>query len=132
MPKAPIETIREVCYKKIAMTDFEYDEYKSICKAYDKPFRKGESLFVDLFETNGEGRIIYIKSLGNRQSSFEVIFFLLSLMQNQWLRAMTKEVGIELKKVRAKNKILDNKIKELDNKLKIINNEIPNKSVAEK
>jgi len=127
MVKIIIETEREVCYKKVLMTDDEYKEYKAICKAYDVPNRKGESLFVDLFEVDGSGRIIYIKSLSNRQSSFEVIFFLLGLMQNQWLRTMMKETNNELKKIRVKNKILDNKIREVDRMIQILNQKIPTK-----
>lgn len=121
----PIETAREVCYKKVLMTDDEYNEYKNICAAYDTPTRKGETLFIDSFESNESGRIVYIKALGERQSSFEVIFFLFSLMQNQWLRAMMSEVNIELKKVRAKNKILDNKIKEVDRFINVLEKKVP-------
>ena len=107
------------------MTSDEYNEYKNICAAYDTPTRKGETLFIDSFEVNDDGRIIYIKALGERQSSFEVIFFLFGLMQNQWLRAMIGEVNIELKKIRAKNKILDNKIKEVDRFINILEKKIP-------
>jgi hypothetical protein len=120
MPRKPIEQPREICNKKVSMTEYEYEEYKQLCRSYDTPYRKGETLFLDLFETNDNGRVIYIKSLGNRQSSLEIILFLLSLMQNQWLRAITGEVNNELKKIRAKNKILDNKIKEVDEQLKIL------------
>ena len=125
MVRTPLETIREVCYSKVLMTDDEHIEYKNICRAYDLPSRKGESLFTDLFEVNEAGRIIYIKSLGKRQSSFEVVFFLLSLMQNQWLRAAMQEINIELKMIRAKNKILDNKIKEVDKRLQILDQKVP-------
>jgi len=120
-----IETEREVCYKKVLMTDVEHCEYLDICKAYDLPNRKGESLFIDTFEVNGAGRIIYVKALGKRQSSFEVIFFLFGLMQNQWLRAVMKETNIELKKIRVKSKVLDNKIKEVDKYLNILKQKVP-------
>ena len=114
------------------MTEDEYTEYKNICRAYDLPHRKGESLFADLFEVNDEGRIIYIKSLSNRQSSFEVVFFVLSLMQNQWLRAAMNEVNFELKKIRAKNKILDSKLEEVDKRLQILDKKVPVKTIIEK
>jgi len=125
MPKPLTETPREVCYKKILMTDGEHEEYLSICKAYDAPARKGESLFVDMFEVDDDGRLLYIKALGKRQSSFEVIFFLFGLMQNQWLRVVMRETNNELKKIRVKSKILDNKIKEVDKRLQLIDNKIP-------
>jgi hypothetical protein len=53
---------------------------------------KGEDLFIDLFETDDNGVIMYLKPPSKRQTSFEVFLFLMSLMQHQHLRLMHKEV----------------------------------------
>ncbi|MFZ4795879.1 MAG: hypothetical protein ACOYMA_00200 [Bacteroidia bacterium] len=102
---------RVIDNKKVDMTNEEYNDYIRICKSYDRPHFKGEELFKDLFETNETGKIIYIKSLNNRQFTFEVIFFIMNLMQNQWLRVMTETVADFMK---VSSKRIDEKILELD------------------
>lgn len=104
-------SFRVISNKKVDMTDEEYSEYVKICRNYDRQFFKGEELFKDLFETNDDGMIIYIKSLGNRQFSFEVMFFIMNLMQNQWLRLMTKKVN---QLIESSSKKIDQKIEELN------------------
>lgn len=111
-------TFRVVSNKKVDMTDEEYNEYVKICRSYDRQFFKGEDLFKDLFETNDDGMIIYIKSLGNKQFTFEVVFFVMNLMQNQWLRLMTRKVN-EL--IVISNKRIDDKIAILDKKIEDLN-----------
>jgi hypothetical protein len=120
------------------MTDAEYNDYLNICKSYDRPNFKGEDLFRGLFETNGDGRIIYIHSLDNRQFSFEVVFFIMNLMQNQWLRVTIKEMNetkinyenqlkqktIEfdelIKELNVKSKRLDDRLTKLDKILTLL------------
>lgn len=105
-------TFRVIDNKKVDMTDDEYNEYIKICRAYDKPFCKGEELFRGLFETNDDGMIIYIKSLGNRQFTFEVIFFIMNLMQNQWLRAMAVKVNNKLAEIEQRMAAIEKKSKQ--------------------
>ena len=47
--------------KKVALTQNEWDMYQSICKSYDRQNFKGEDLFKDLFETDDNGIIIFLK-----------------------------------------------------------------------
>ncbi len=49
---------RIISYKKVDMTEDEYNEYLRICKSYDTPFFKGEELFKGLFEANDDGTIV--------------------------------------------------------------------------
>ena len=111
-------TTRIISYKKVDMTDDEYSEYQKICRSYDRPNFKGEDLFKDLFETNDDGLITYIKSLNNRQITFEILFFVMNLMQNQWLRLTVNNANSFLidaeRRLQEKLSILDTKIKELD------------------
>ena len=113
-------TFRVISNKKVDMTDDEYKEYLQICRSYDRQFFKGEELFKDLFETNEDGMIVFIKRLGSKQFSFEVMFFLSNLMQNQWLRLMATKLNNFLvvadKKLNEKLTEMDKKIEELNKK----------------
>ena len=80
--------IRIIDHKRIDMTNDEFKAYQGICRAYDdlKANRKGEDLFVDHFEVNGDGVITFVKPPSKRYSSLEVYCFLVSIMVNQHLR----------------------------------------------
>jgi hypothetical protein len=87
--------------KKVEMTDDEWTMYQKIVKSYTTMMNKGEDLFIDLFESNDEGIIMFLKPPSKRQTSLEVFLFLMALMQHQHLRMMHKqvdEVVAELKK----------------------------------
>jgi hypothetical protein len=116
-----VEVNRVISYKKVKMTEDEFDEYKKICFSYDRPNFKGEELFKDTFEVNDDGRLIYIKALGERQASFEVLFFLMNLMQNQWLRASIGTMNEEINKIVEKEKELDKLIIKVEKKLAQLN-----------
>lgn len=107
-------SIRIVDNKKLEMTDDEYSEYIKICRSYDRKFFRGDDLFKDLFESNDDGVIIYIKSITNKQFTFEVMFFMMNLMQNQWLRLMTKQVNQTLAAVNKKMIEVEKKLAELN------------------
>lgn len=77
--------------KKIDLTDDEWRLYQEICKSYDRPNFKGSSLFVDLFETDTNGIIIFLKP-PSTYTSMEVFMFMMSVMQNQHLRVMYTNV----------------------------------------
>lgn len=94
--------IRVVDNKKLEMTDDEWDMYQKIVKSYTDVTGKGEDLFMDLFETNDEGVIIFLKPPAKRRTSLEVFLFLMSLMQHQHLRLMHQQIDEAIKEIKKK------------------------------
>lgn len=93
--------VRVVDNKRLEMTGDEWNMYQQIVKSYTTQTNRGEDLFVDLFEVDNDGIIIFLKPPSKRQSTMEVFLFLMSLMQHQHLRLMRKQVDdaiAELKK----------------------------------
>lgn len=84
--------IRIIDNKKIDLTNDEWTMYEKIVKSYSNPPNRGEDLFIDLFETDDEGIIMFLKPPNKRQTSFEVFLFLMAIMQHQHLRLMHKQV----------------------------------------
>lgn len=84
--------LRIIDNKKIDMTEDEWAMYQKIVKSYTSLTNKGEDLFIDLFETDDNGTIMFLKPPSKRQTSFEVFLFLMSLMQHQHLRLMHKQM----------------------------------------
>lgn len=78
--------------KKVDLTTDEINMYNKIVQSYTTLTNKGEDLFIDLFETDQEGIIVFLKPPSKRQTSFEVFLFLMSVMQHQHLRLMHKQV----------------------------------------
>lgn len=78
--------------KRIDMTNEEYTMYTSICRSYDRPNFKGEDLFKDLFETNDEGIITFVKTPNKNYTSMEVYLFMISIMNNQHMRINRNQV----------------------------------------
>lgn len=78
--------------KKVEMTPDEHQMYQKIVKSYTTTSNKGEDLFMDLFETDPDGIIIFLKPPSKRQTSFEIFMFLMALMQHQHLRIMRRQV----------------------------------------
>jgi hypothetical protein len=112
--------IRIVNNKKVEMTNDEFAEFKAICLNYERKNYKGEEIFSGKFETNDDGMIVFIKSYhGNTPMSFEGMFFLMNLSQNQWLRAMTTLINDNINRNEA---LLNEKIQELDMKLAQLEN----------
>ena len=99
--------------KKIDLTDDEWNMYIKIVKSYTTITNKGEDLFADLFETDDNGIIIFLKPPSKRQTSFEVFLFLMSIMAHQHLRLMHKEVGDMCLQMKEKMKELDEKLKKV-------------------
>jgi hypothetical protein len=85
--------IRVVDNKKLEMTEDEWMLYQKIVKSYTTLSNKGEDYFIDLFETNEEGIIVFLKPPSRRQTSLEVFLFLMSLMQHQHLRLMHQQIN---------------------------------------
>jgi hypothetical protein len=107
--------IKIIDHKKVEMTQDEYQMYTDICQSYDKPpTQKGQDLFIDLFETNDDGLILFVKPPGNRATSMEVFMFMISLQTNQHLRAMYKQVNEGLEIIKDLTNKVESKLKELD------------------
>lgn len=96
--------IRVVDNKKVEMTSDEWDMYNKIVKSYTDVTGKGEDLFIDLFETNGDGIIIFLKPPSKRRTSLEVFLFLMALMQHQHLRLMHEQIDQAVEEVKKNNK----------------------------
>lgn len=91
--------------KKVDMTPDEWAMYDKIVKSYTDLQNKGEDLFIDLFEVDENGIIVFLKPPSKRRTSFEVFLFLMALMQHQHLRLMHKQIddmAAELKKAKGK------------------------------
>lgn len=74
------------------MTEDEWNMYRDICRSYDRPNFKGEELFRDLFETDDNGVVIFLKPPSNRHTSMEIFLFISAIMQHQHIRMMHKKV----------------------------------------
>lgn len=100
-------SVRVVDNKKLDMTEDEWNLYQKIVQSYTKDMNKGEDLFRDLFETDGNGIIIFLKPPSKFRTSFEVFLFLMSLMQHQHLRLIHQQVAELASQVKTKLKELD-------------------------
>lgn len=78
--------------KKVDLTADEETMYRKIVRSYTTLTNKGEDLFMDLFETDDQGIIIFLKPPHVRQTSLEVFLFLMSIMQHQHLRQMHAQI----------------------------------------
>lgn len=96
--------IKVIDNKKIDMTDDEWAMYLRIVKSYTTTSNKGEDLFKNLFETDPNGIIIFLKPPSTFRTSFEVFLFLMSLMQHQHLRLMHQQVDDVCQQVKEKLK----------------------------
>src|SRR5579885_3806692 len=94
--------MRIIDNKKVDMTEDEWTMYQKIVKSYTTMTNKGEDLFIDLFETDENGIIMFLKPPSKRQTSFEVFLFLMSLMQHQHLRSMHKKVDEAIAELKEK------------------------------
>lgn len=110
--------------KKVEMTSDEHVMYMKIVKSYTTPTNKGEDLFIDLFETDDNGIILFLKPPSKRQTSFEIFLFLMALMQHQHLRIMRQQVDDLAEEMKQKTRQLERdferRIEELDEKIRHI------------
>jgi hypothetical protein len=84
--------IQVVDNKKLDMTNDEMIMYSNIVQSYTTFSNKGEDMFIDLFESNEDGIITFLKPPSKRHTSLEVFLFLMALMQHQHLRLMHQQV----------------------------------------
>lgn len=97
--------------KKVELSNDEWNMYQAICKSYDDGIKqKGSNLFCDLFETDEEGIIVLLRP-PTRATSFEILFFLMSVMLSQHLRQANKQIDEICERVDVKLKELESKTK---------------------
>lgn len=84
--------IKVIDNKKVEMTEDEWSMYQKIVKSYTDVTGKGEDLFIDLFQTDDNGIIVFLRPPSKRRTSLEVFLFLMALMQHQHLRQMHQQV----------------------------------------
>lgn len=102
--------IKIVDNKKLEMTKDESEMYVRICKSYDAIDFKGSDLFVDLFESDENGIIVFLKPPSKRATTLEAYLFLVSLMVQQHLRIMHNDAADMANQIKSKIKELDEKI----------------------
>lgn len=108
--------------KKVDLTTDEYNTYKKIITSYTiQPYQKGEDFFIDLFEVDEDGIIIFLKPPSQRQVSLEIFLFVMSIMAHQHMRRNQDQVNAACKKM---NEVLAQKLAELDSKMVELNNKI--------
>jgi hypothetical protein len=94
--------IKIIDNKKVSMTQEEWEMYQSICRSYDRSNFKGEDLFKDLFESNAEGVITFLKPPSSRYTSIEVFLFIVAVFQHQHMRQMYGQLKVLMGEVRSK------------------------------
>lgn len=97
-------SIRIIDNKKVDLTEDEFLMYQKIVKSYTDITGKGEDLFIDLFEANNDGIIIFLKPPSKRRTSLEVFLFLMAVMQHQHLRLMHEQIDEAVAELKKKNK----------------------------
>lgn len=96
--------------KKVDLTSDEYGTYKRIVDSYTvPPYQKGEDFFIDLFETDNDGIIIFLKPPSKRQVSLEIFLFMVAVFQHQHMRKLEEQVNGVCKR-------MEDKLKELEKK----------------
>lgn len=94
--------LRIIDSKRIDLTESEYQLYKEICDYYNKGMFKGEDLFRDLFETNENGIIIFLRPPKDKTYfSMEVYMFLMSVMVHQHLGASCSQADLCIKEMKS-------------------------------
>lgn len=76
-------TLRIIDNKRVDLTDTEFKLYQELVKAYTTPTQSGEEFFKDLFETDKNGFIIFLKPPSKTYTSMECYFFLINIMIHQ-------------------------------------------------
>ncbi len=96
--------------KKVEMTEDEWNLYNRICETY-KDYG-GKTLFHDLFESDDNGLIIFLKPPTKKHISFEIFLFLMSLFSQQHMRNIYKQVEDMRDQLNKKMALIEQKINE--------------------
>lgn len=106
--------LRKINKQLVSMTTDEWDMFNKICRSYDKQAYKGEQMFINLFEVNSDGIIIFLKAPTNNYTSLEAVMFVSNLYEHQHMRILYKRVDEAIESLKHKEKELDAKLKRLD------------------
>lgn len=96
------------------MSSDEYNTYLKICKSYDEGNNKGSDLFIDLFESDDEGIILFLRPPSKRATTMEAFLFLTSLMIQQHLRINYLQIDNFATQFKDKFKQLEDRISKLE------------------
>ena len=84
--------------------------YQKIVRSYTNATNKGEDLFKNLFETDENGLIMFLKPPTQFRTTFEVFLFLMSVFQHQHVRVMYNQVEDVCQQMKDKMRELDEKM----------------------
>ena len=112
------ERVRIIDNKKVLMTSDEYTLYTNLCREYDRPNFKGETLFQGHFESDDNGFIVFVKPPSQKYSSMEIVYFLQSIMMQQHIRNMYRQCQVFIDESKKNfNDLVSHFSKKLDNKI---------------
>lgn len=103
--------IKVIDCKKVDMTEDEWSLYQKIVSSYTTISNKGEDLFIDLFESDENGIIMFLRPPSKRHTSLEVFLFLMSLQSHQHLRLMYNQIADACDQMKKKMQEIDEKLK---------------------
>lgn len=92
--------IKIIDNKKIRMTNDEWEYYQLICRSYDRPAFKGEELFKNLFESDDNGIITFLKPPTTQYTSIEVFLFIVAIHTQQHMRIMYEQLHNFMSEIR--------------------------------
>ena len=104
--------LRLINNKRIDLTQEEFNLYEQLCKTYSRDHFDGKDLFIDLFETDETGMIIFLKPPSST-FSMEIVIFLQNIMTHQHLRKIYKEHDMALAELEKSKNELKNLLNEL-------------------
>ena len=85
--------------KKVDLTQEEFDLYEQLCKTYTRDYFNGKDLFINLFETDNDGLITFLRPPSST-FSMEIVIFLQNIMTHQHLRKIYREHDAALKELK--------------------------------
>lgn len=88
--------IKIIDNKKVDVTQDEWDLYVKITASYEN----GKDLFKDLFESDDEGLIVFLRP-PSAYFSIEVVLFVQNLMIHQHLRRLDKDAKEVISEMRS-------------------------------
>jgi len=94
--------LRIIDNKRVEITESEFQLYDEICKSFSKDNFDGKFLFKNLFETDGEGIITFLRA-PTTTFSMEIVIFLQNLMVRQHLTRIYKEHDLALDELKKTN-----------------------------
>ncbi len=98
------------------MSDDEYSLYQDICSSYDSAGYKGSDLFLDLFESDDNGVILFLKPPRKRSTTMEVFLFLSGLMTQQHLRINYMQIEDLTNQIKNKLNDFEQRLSKLEKK----------------